>query len=188
MLTDDQRKALDSLSSAQHGEDTLDLSDTVIDLGDYGAAQETISMSGCDDVITIMSSDMSTSSISTITLPSYSSPTYTTGISITGATGAVGSSSWNNTTTSYTLGSISGLNNTSKVNIGNDGIDVRDGADIKIGDRSLKEFMTKMEQRLSILVPDPEKLEKFEALKKAYEHYKTMEALCFPEPDEEESE
>ena len=42
-----------------------------------------------------------------------------------------------------------------------------------------------MEQRLSILVPDPEKLEKFEALKKAYEHYKTMEALCFPNDKEE---
>ena len=50
--------------------------------------------------------------------------------------------------------------------------------DIKIGDRSLKEFMTKMEDRLAILVPDPEKLEKFEALKRAYEHYKTMERLC----------
>jgi hypothetical protein len=50
--------------------------------------------------------------------------------------------------------------------------------DIKIGDRSLKEFMTKMEDRLAILVPDPEKLEKFESLKRAYEHYKTMERLC----------
>jgi hypothetical protein len=50
--------------------------------------------------------------------------------------------------------------------------------DIKIGDRSLKEFMTKMEERLAILVPDPEKLERFESLKRAYEHYKTMERLC----------
>jgi hypothetical protein len=43
-----------------------------------------------------------------------------------------------------------------------------------------------MEQRLAILVPDPAKLEKFEALKKAYEHYKTMESLCFDEPEEEQ--
>ena len=48
--------------------------------------------------------------------------------------------------------------------------------------------MTKMEQRLAILVPDPEKLEKFEALKKAYEHYKTMEALCFPDEKDKENE
>jgi hypothetical protein len=59
------------------------------------------------------------------------------------------------------------------------------GTDIKIDGKSLKEFMKKMEQRLSILVPDPAKLERFEALKKAYEHYKTMESLCFDEPVEE---
>jgi hypothetical protein len=60
------------------------------------------------------------------------------------------------------------------------------GTDIKVDGKSLKEFMSKMEQRLSILVPDPAKLEKFEALKKAYEHYKTMESLCFDEPKEED--
>jgi hypothetical protein len=62
------------------------------------------------------------------------------------------------------------------------------GTDLKIEGKSLKEFMTKMEQRLAILVPDPAKLEKFEALKKAYEHYKTMESLCFDEPKENEDE
>jgi hypothetical protein len=35
-------------------------------------------------------------------------------------------------------------------------------------------------------VPDPAKLERFEALKKAYEHYKTMESLCFPEKEQEQ--
>jgi hypothetical protein len=60
------------------------------------------------------------------------------------------------------------------------------GTDLKIDGKSLKEFMSKMEQRLAILVPDPTKLEKFEALKKAYEHYKTMESLCFDEPKEED--
>ena len=46
--------------------------------------------------------------------------------------------------------------------------------------------MTKMEQRLAILVPDPAKLEQFAALKKAYEHYKLMESLCQESPKEEE--
>lgn len=41
-----------------------------------------------------------------------------------------------------------------------------------------------IESRLNILVPDPEKLEKFEALKKAYEHYKHLEKLCEIEEDQ----
>ena len=41
-----------------------------------------------------------------------------------------------------------------------------------------------IESRLNILVPDPEKLEKFEALKKAYEHYKHLEQLCDIEDEE----
>jgi hypothetical protein len=43
---------------------------------------------------------------------------------------------------------------------------------------SIENRLDKIEKRLSILVPDPEKIEKFEALKKAYEHYKTLESLC----------
>ena len=34
-----------------------------------------------------------------------------------------------------------------------------------------------IQERLLILTPDPAKLEKYEALKKAYEHYKLLEAL-----------
>jgi hypothetical protein len=44
--------------------------------------------------------------------------------------------------------------------------------------RSLGDLLTTIESRLAILVPDPKKLEQFEALKKAYDHYKTLEALC----------
>ena len=58
-------------------------------------------------------------------------------------------------------------------------------ADIKINGKSLRVFMEKMEDRMAILVPDPEKLEHFEALKRAYNHYKTLEALCeLPKPEE----
>jgi len=49
---------------------------------------------------------------------------------------------------------------------------------VMINGRDLGEFMETISKRLSILVPDPEKLEHFEALKKAYNHYKTLEALC----------
>ena len=74
-------------------------------------------------------------------------------------------------------------------NIGNTGIGTLnidgENADIMINGRSLKDFMEKMEDRLAILTPDLEKLEHFAALKKAYEHYKTLEALCeIPKPED----
>ena len=50
--------------------------------------------------------------------------------------------------------------------------------DIKWKGRSLGTMLETIEARLSILQPDTAKLEKFEALKKAYEHYKVLEALC----------
>jgi hypothetical protein len=56
--------------------------------------------------------------------------------------------------------------------------------DIKVKGRSLTEFMATLENRLAILQPNPKKLEKFEALKKAYNHYKTLEALCQEEDED----
>ena len=64
------------------------------------------------------------------------------------------------------------------VNIHSNGIDLNSGADIKLGNVSLRETLETLQERLAILVPDPEKLEKYEALKQAYDHYKLLEALC----------
>lgn len=50
--------------------------------------------------------------------------------------------------------------------------------DVMIKGKSLLKMLETIEKRLSILQPDPKKLEHFEALRKAYEHYKTLEALC----------
>jgi len=154
--------------------DDLIITDSVLDLGEVGAAQETITLDMSSlDTITI--SDFS-SMANTITLPSSA-------YSIGGAgIGYSVNTQWATGTNSYTF------TNTAvpqTVSITGDGIDMAAGTDIKIDGQSLKEFMKKMEQRLAILVPDPAKLEKFEALKKAYEHYKTMESLCFDEPIEE---
>ena len=52
--------------------------------------------------------------------------------------------------------------------------------DITIGDVSLKGTLQAIQDRLAILVPDTNKLEEFAALKQAYDHYKTLEALCCP--------
>ena len=50
-------------------------------------------------------------------------------------------------------------------------------ADITMGDISLREWMKSVNERLCILQPKPELLEKYHALKEAYEHYRTLEAL-----------
>lgn len=52
--------------------------------------------------------------------------------------------------------------------------------------RNLGELLTTIEKRLAILTPNPEKLAHYESLQKAYEHYKTLEALCdIPENTDE---
>lgn len=43
--------------------------------------------------------------------------------------------------------------------------------------KNLGELLSTIEDRLAILQPDPKKLEKYAALKKAYDHYKTLEKL-----------
>jgi hypothetical protein len=156
--------------------DSITLDDIEIDLSSYGAAQST--MTDTLDTITLGSG------VSTITLPS-SAYSYNYGATVGGITtinNISNNSQWTTGTGGYTF---TNAVVPQTVNISNTGIDMAAGADITVDGKSLKEFMKKMEQRLAILVPDPKKLEKFEALKKAYEHYKTMESLCFDEPIEE---
>jgi hypothetical protein len=136
----------------------------------------TISGDSLSSTYTIGPIDLSTTYIPQPTV--YTSGTSSLGnITINSGTGYSYQPTW----TTSAIGS--GSSNT--VNITGDGIVMEEKADIKIGNMSLKEFMLKMEERLAILVPDPKKLEQFEALKKAYEHYKLMEKLCQEKPVEE---
>ena len=108
----------------------------------------------------------------------YSTTVPTGGYSVTAGGSGAGTGGL---TTSYTIASGavgSSYSTSSNVNITSNGIDMAAGTDIRVDGKSLKQFMDKMEERLAILVPDPAKLEKFEALKKAYENYKLMEKLC----------
>jgi hypothetical protein len=126
-----------------------------------------------------------TGGVDTITLdPSifnWNNATYTTG---SGAVGAQGGSynigGLTGTSGNYVFSTTGGFNGTSgtAVDLSENGINIKNGADIKINGKSLSEFMDRVESRLGILQPKPELLEKFEALKLAYEHYKTLEALC----------
>jgi hypothetical protein len=80
-------------------------------------------------------------------------------------TAAASSTMWSSTTQA-------GLNVT--------GDSVFDG-DVTIKGRSLEKLFNNIERRLAILQPNPKKLEKFEALQKAYDHYKLLEALLHEE-------
>lgn len=158
--------------------DVSDVTSTVDDdLSYISSGTDTITITGPAASSTYDWASMGISS-SSITLPtsSYANSNYTLN---TGLSGQFLTSGSNGTTWTSSSGS-------STVNIGTTGIDMAAGTDIKIDGKSLKTFMNKMEERLAILVPDPAKLEKFEALKRAYEHYKTMESLCFDEPKEED--
>ncbi len=114
--------------------------------------------------------------------------------SIAGATGSSGSylistganGTWNTSPYVFTSGA------SSVANISGAGLHVTSNAqfdgDIKWKGRSLGDLLTTIEKRLAILTPDPAKLEHFEALQKAYTHYKTLEALCeIPEKSDDRS-
>jgi len=79
--------------------------------------------------------------------------------------------SWSNT---WSIGS-STSSNPSSLNVKGD---AEFDGDVKIKGVSIAKTLEAINERLAILHPDPAKLEHFAALKKAYEHYKTLEALC----------
>jgi len=134
-------------------------------------AEEISEFPGLENSITLDTVDWKTG-LSSITMNSVTipSPTYT----ISGFNGAQG------TLFPPSIGTIAGSHTL------NPGLHVTSDAefdgDIKWKGRSLGTMLETIESRLAILQPDPAKLEKFEALKKAYEHYKLMEKLCHDDP------
>jgi hypothetical protein len=93
---------------------------------------------------------------------------------VTISTGGTGSGCYQYTPSIWTT---SGLNGSSQSSLQVSGNAEFDG-DVKIKGVSITKTIEDINKRLAILVPDPAKLEHFEALKKAYNHYKTLEALC----------
>jgi hypothetical protein len=127
-----------------------------------------------------------TQPVASITCPvtytvSTTSSLYT---SVTGASGAGGpysgnvvlngGSTWNTSVSSNLTGA--GLHVTS---------DAEFEGDIKWKGRDLGKILSGIEKRLAILEPNPKKLKKFEALQKAYDHYKLLEALCHSEDSDD---
>jgi len=113
------------------------------------------------------------------TIPSLAGGTYS--VCTSGSGGKFSTSNMNGTyfTTNGTSGSnwatINNSNSQSSLQVHGD---AEFEGKVKINGQDLGEFMETISKRLAILVPDPEKLEHFEALKKAYNHYKMLEKLC----------
>lgn len=120
----------------------------------------------------------------------YTAPTTSTYTANVGAAGLAGNSP---ITSSVTI--PSGSSNqwvttnsiTGNGNLTGSGLHVTSDAEfegnIKWKGKDLGKMLETIEKRLSILVPDPKKLEKYEALQKAYNHYKLLEALCYSDED-----
>jgi hypothetical protein len=106
--------------------------------------------------------------MSSVTIPAY---TIGSGTTITD-----GSSYFTNNITSWSQDYSFNNVTSSNVHISGDGITMEPQADIKIGDRSLKEFMDSVEQRLGILRPNPELEDKWENLKGLRKAYMDLEA------------
>jgi hypothetical protein len=117
----------------------------------------------------------------------YGPITVNTGAGI--SSGTISTSALNGTSGAYlTSNGTWGTSPTFTVNSVTPGIQVKGDAefdgDIKVQGKSLNAWMETMEKRLAILVPNPKKLKQYEALQKAYKHYKMLEALCEEQDDE----
>lgn len=152
--------------------DNKDDNTIVLDLGGYGAAAQSIDnniyIGSGSDTITFDSS-----TISTITLPSIGGGggMYNTGDS--GGTftiGGGGGGYYTTNTSNYTWGNVP-----NNVHINADGLTMKEGSDIKIGDKSLVQSIEKIEERLGILKPNPELEERWEKLKDLRKQYMELE-------------
>jgi hypothetical protein len=139
--------------------------------------EDTIIVEGHDDEYVINIDDVLTSTMSNYQINSsaYSGGNITvnssgaTGIGTTYGTGYATINNMNN------IWGAVGAQGTSGIQVVGD---AEFDGDIKWKGRSLGSLLVSIEDRLAILQdPDPAKLEKHAALKKAYDHYKTLERL-----------
>ena len=136
--------------------------DVVIDISGYGAAQpyDNITYSSGIDTITLDPSIYS--SVGSITIPT-TSITSSSGMGYTIGAG---------TTTSW---STSANYNNATVMIDSDGVEIKEGGDIKIGGKSLTKAIEQIEERLGILHPNPELEERWDKLKELRKQYMELE-------------
>lgn len=61
------------------------------------------------------------------------------------------------------------------VQLGTDGIIMKEGTDLKLGNVSLKDFIDRIEQRLALLTPNPELEKEWAELKELGDRYRALE-------------
>jgi hypothetical protein len=142
-----------------------------------------ISFSNLTDTISVQGYDYQTIDLSTIDLSSsitMASPTYT--MSPMAPNISTISLSGPNVTPTWSIGSntITGLNGISAVDIKPSGtITLKgDDADIDINGKSLMKTLEALEDRLNMMVPNPELEKEWDDLKKLGDRYRKLEAKC----------
>ena len=107
----------------------------------------------------------------------------TTGVWTTSGTGTTigtGSPGMWTTSPSYTIGTgTAGYGNVQAGKVHIQG----DNADLVIGDKSMKAWMEKVEERLNILTPNPEMEKDWDDLRKLGERYRKLEKKCKEKSD-----
>ena len=114
--------------------------------------------------------------------PSSAGTIYTIGAGGTGGSGTYYTSGTNgsNWTTAANPYVTVGASGSSALKVSGDA-DIQ--GNLKVNGVDIGTMLAKIQDRLAILVPDPARLDKYEALRQAYEHYKILEALCIEETD-----
>jgi hypothetical protein len=115
-----------------------------------------------------------------ITSGAYDTSTITS-IDLTNAVGATGTSyTWNGLATSIGTSALDWGNLTVGTSIGQSGVmELRgEDADIKVNGRSLMNAITALEERLNVLVPNPELEKEWDELRELGERYRELEKKC----------
>ena len=147
-------------------------SDNTLILNDPHDTEDTITIGDSEYTYSMSSaSGASVTSVASSTYGNYGNVTISNGGSSSSSSGFLYSSGAGNAWSTITT---AGTNTPSLECSG----DANFQGDLKVKGVSIAKTLEDINRRLAILVPDPAKLEHFEALKKAYEHYKTLEALC----------
>jgi hypothetical protein len=131
----------------------------------YGGMQATFNAGAGTDTITLDPSLWNNSLNNTITIPTGG---YTIG------TSCITNSSIT-TPYTYTTPGTSFYQPDTAVQINADGMQIKEGGDIKIGGKSLSEAIDKIEERLGILHPNPELEDRWDELKELRRKYNELE-------------
>ena len=144
------------------------------------ADSKDISFSNLEDTISSQDYDFQTVDLSTIDLSSsitMASPVFTIS---SAPTITIGSSGANISNNMWTTNTTTGWNGTSAADLNQSGMLSLKGAnaDIDINGKSLMKTLEALEERLNIMVPNPELEKEWDDLKKLGNRYRKLEAKC----------